>query len=139
MFNQKSSDYFVNIVKQNIEYREKTGTVCPDMIQLLMEAKNHVVHGSETEKLSDLDIAAQAMIVFFAGYENIANILSLMAFELSTNVDVQEKLLNEIDETDQACQGQLTYEALFNMKYLDMVVNGNPQISSCALLNRTIL
>lgn len=131
LFKKETADYFTNIVKKNIEYREKKGIVRSDMIQLLLEAKNHqqVVDGVETQKLTDMDIAAQALVFFFAGFESVANEMCFMAHELAINVDVQEKLIDEIDETYEACQGQITYEALFKMKYLDMVVNGNLKIN----------
>lgn len=40
------------------------------------------------------------------------------------NEDIQKKLQREIDETMQDCNGKLTYESIFKMKYLDMVVSG---------------
>jgi hypothetical protein len=43
---------------------------------------------------------------------------------LAVHSDVQTRLQEEIDETLQENVGKFTYEAVNNMKYLDMVVNG---------------
>ena len=49
--------------------------------------------------------------------------MCFMAHELAANPDVQERLINEVDETVEVCQEKLTYEALLSMKYMDMVVS----------------
>jgi hypothetical protein len=43
---------------------------------------------------------------------------------MAVHPEVQTRLQEEIDETLQENGGKFTYEALHNMKYLDMVVNG---------------
>lgn len=47
-----------------------------------------------------------------------------MAYELNANPDIQQKLYEEIEETHRSLGGKkLTYDAVQNMKYLDMVVS----------------
>lgn len=50
--------------------------------------------------------------------------MAFMASELAINPDIQKKLRDEIDKTNEECNGQLTYDAIMNMKYMDMVLSG---------------
>ncbi|KAF2888228.1 hypothetical protein ILUMI_17945 [Ignelater luminosus] len=147
LFPKSVSEFFVRIVKTNIEFREKNGIVRPDMIHLLMEArKGRLKHeqsdgvidtgfavieesniGKEEKRqkkqLSDNDITAQAVIFFVAGFETVSTLMCFAVYELAVNPDVQQKLRKEVDETLKNCNGSLTYEALLKMKYMDMVVS----------------
>ncbi|KAF5303278.1 hypothetical protein FQA39_LY10017 [Lamprigera yunnana] len=116
LFPQKFATYFLKIVKENIESRKKNNIVRPDMIHLLLEARSR-------EELSDEDITAQALIFFFAGFDSVSTLMCFMTHELAMNVDVQKRLQSEIDDILNLCEGNLTYEALSKMKYMDMVVS----------------
>lgn len=48
-----------------------------------------------------------------------------LLYELAVNSDVQQKLRDEIDEHHERYQGNIQYETLNHMKYLDMVISGN--------------
>ena len=74
--------------------------------------------------ITDEDIAAQAFIFVFAGFETVATALAFMAHELAVNPEVQERLRDEIDAAILENEGQLKYESVQGMKYLDMVVCG---------------
>lgn len=76
------------------------------------------------QELTNLDIAAQAMIFFFAGFDAISTVMCFGTYELAVNQDVQDKLRKEILETHKANNGKLTYDSLLKMKYMDMVVSG---------------
>ena len=67
-------------------------------------------------------MTAQAMIFFLAGFDTVSNAMSFLAYELAVNQDVQQRLQKEIDETIQ--DNEVTYNTLFKMKYLDMVISG---------------
>lgn len=71
-----------------------------------------------------MDIAAQAMVFFFAGFESVTSTMAFMAYELAINPDIQIKLRDEIEATSEEYNGKITYEAIMKMKYLDMVVTG---------------
>lgn len=75
-------------------------------------------------ELTDVDITAQALIFFFAGFDTVSNVMSFMSYELAVNSDIQKRLQEEIDKTIEKCNGKLTYETLMKMTYLDMVITG---------------
>ncbi|KAF2903663.1 hypothetical protein ILUMI_02504 [Ignelater luminosus] len=140
MFNETVTNFFRKTVNGTIKYREKTGLIRPDMIHLLREAqKGRLVNDSEDSEYSysntfktdsnrktiitDEDIVCQIAVFFIAGYEGISSASCNVIYELAINPDVQDKLIEEVDKTLASCNGEITYESLMKMKYLDMVVS----------------
>ncbi|KAK5641880.1 hypothetical protein RI129_010427 [Pyrocoelia pectoralis] len=137
IFSEKVSAFFRNVVIGNMEAREKSGIVRPDMINLLMEArKGKLKHERSGEvidsgfaeerqklQLTDDDVTAQALIFFFGGFESVATLMCFAAYELAVDPFVQERLQKEVDNVLRKGNGTLTYEALMRMEYLDMVVS----------------
>ncbi|KAK4874001.1 hypothetical protein RN001_013361 [Aquatica leii] len=140
------SNFFRRIIKETIRQRENEGLVRPDMIHLLMEARKGNVTKEEAQlpdtgfataeesslinlhkqrhfELSEEDIAAQALLFIFGGFDTTAALLSFTAYELAVNTNIQERLQKEIDDTLSDCNMKLTYEALNKMKYMDMVIS----------------
>lgn len=69
-------------------------------------------------------MVAQCVLFFLAGFTGVATTFSFICYELSVNVDVQERLYQEVVETKEELNGKpLTFEALQRMKYMDMVVS----------------
>ncbi|KAJ3645738.1 hypothetical protein Zmor_023374 [Zophobas morio] len=146
-FSDKMTSFFGRIIKENIESREKYGAKRPDMIGLMLEARKNkhseddhttlpdtgfaTVEESEVGKnqklrksdITDDDITAQAFVFFFAGFDSVSSLMCFMAYELGVNQEIQQKLRDEVDATNEKCNGKITYEALTTMKYMDMVVS----------------
>nr|CAI5852946.1 unnamed protein product [Callosobruchus analis] len=147
LFDKEVKDFFYHLVDETIKAREEKGIVRPDMIHLLLEARKGKIKpedettidagfstvqestdikgnlGNAPTEISNQDIASQAMVFFFGGFESVSNLMCFMAHELAENLDVQSRLREEIMETSNACSGKLTYEAMLKMKYMDMVVS----------------
>lgn len=68
-------------------------------------------------------MAGQAAQLFVAGFETTASTISYTLYELCLNIEVQDKLRTEVNNCIQKHKG-LTYEAMSEMKYLDMCVSG---------------
>nr|XP_040133681.1 cytochrome P450 3A4-like [Ictidomys tridecemlineatus] len=92
-----------------------------DFLQLMIDSQNSQ-DKEPYQGLSDLEIAAQSIIFILAGYDTTSTSLSFIMYLLATHPDVQKKLQQEIDET-LPNKAPVTYDVLFEMKYLDMVVN----------------
>lgn len=142
----EASNFFYSLVSYTVKEREENNIIRPDMIHLMMEMKKGNLKYEESKendagfaavqeseigksekqeavKLTDQDIAAQALLFFFAGFETVSTNLSFMAYELAINEDIQNKLIEEIDEIIQNCNGDVTYEIILKIKYLDMVIS----------------
>lgn len=145
-FSKAVNEFFKSLITETMANRERDNIVRPDMVHLLMLAKKgklkheeeenghhadagfaavneHLSGNNNEEKLSENQLAAQAMVFFFAGFETISTAISFMAYELAVNPDVQDKLRNEILQVYEECDGKLTYDVVLGMKYLDMVVS----------------
>ncbi|KAK9885367.1 hypothetical protein WA026_010863 [Henosepilachna vigintioctopunctata] len=142
IFEKEIKSFFMNIVTDTLKIRKEKNIKRPDMLGLLMEARNEQqsdVLADTTEgtldvppekldtknmkhKLSDIDIASQVFVFFFAGFETVSSAMCFVAYELAANPDVQQKLIDEIDD-NRPSNGLPTYETIANMAYLDMVIS----------------
>jgi cytochrome P450 family 9 len=59
-----------------------------------------------------------------ASFDTASTLLCFATHLLAVHPDVQSRLQEEIDMTLDKDGGNLTYEAVYGMKYLDMVVSG---------------
>jgi cytochrome P450 family 6 len=62
--------------------------------------------------------------------------MTFCLYELTLNPDIQERLRNEIDTVLKRHGGNITYESVFEMEYLDKVVSGKS--TKCSVLNRSM-
>nr|ALD15926.1 cytochrome P450 [Dendroctonus armandi] len=143
IFRKEVTEFFSNLVHTTVATREAKGIYRPDMIQILMEASKGIHKdknedaikvdfdaGDEdteitgiTQEITTDDMTAQALLFFFAGFDSVSSLLTFATYELAVNGNVQDKLREEIFDTLEKTNGTITYEALSNMKYLDMVVS----------------
>ncbi|XP_070493752.1 probable cytochrome P450 6a20 [Chironomus tepperi] len=114
---QRTIDFFTNIVRDNLEYREKNNIQRNDFFQLLINLKNK--DGSLTFE----EIAANSYEFFVAGHETSSSVMIFCTYELALHQDVQDRLRAEIEEVLEKHDGDVTYDAIMEMKYLDMVFN----------------
>lgn len=70
------------------------------------------------------EVVAQAYTYFFTGSETASSTLILLFHECSVNQEIQLKLQEDIDEALYKSGGKITYEAILDMKYLNMVISG---------------
>ncbi|XP_022108638.1 cytochrome P450 3A9-like isoform X2 [Acanthaster planci] len=139
LIDQSAVDFFVDVTKEvvNLRRRGERESKNIDVLQLLLNAHNDPeydqgesasrLNGRENvvvrrKPLSTTDVLAQALTFFSAGYETTNTVLSLTAYLLAMNQDVQEKLYAEIDSLTPT-RNDVTYGVIHNMVYLDMVIS----------------
>lgn len=118
-FGQEHLEFFVNIVRQTVELRERENIRRNDFMDLLIDLRK----SEHSQGLSLEQLAAQVFVFFIAGFETSSTNMSYTLFELAKNEDIQNKLRAEIQSVLEK-HGKLTYDALMEMKYLDQVING---------------
>ncbi|KAJ8953891.1 hypothetical protein NQ318_019131 [Aromia moschata] len=138
-FEQDAANYFEELTNDIVKNREENGSVRPDMINLMVQAKNksqegemgtknesltpELTSGRRSRNVTNEDIVAQAVIFFLGGFDSVSSLMCFMAYELAVNPEVQRKLRKEICNTWDECGGTLTYDELSKMKYMDMVIS----------------
>ena len=119
--------FFLKAVDDTIEYREKNKVERNDFMQMLIELKNQKTvdeNGKEVPVLNRGQLAAQAFIFFLAGFETSSSTMSFTLYELAKNPDVQETLRQEILKNLADNKGELNYESMNSLPYLEKVVMG---------------
>ncbi|KAL5290559.1 hypothetical protein ACFFRR_010124 [Megaselia abdita] len=114
---QHVSDFFLGAVRETVAFREKNNVVKNDFMNILMELKKN----KETS-LTIEEIAAQCFLFFAAGFETSSSTMGFCLYELALNQDIQEKARTEILEIFEKHKGELTYESMKEMRYLEQCV-----------------
>lgn len=116
--NMELEKFFMNTVKETVEYREKTKFTRNDFMQLLIDLKNN------ENGLTLSEIAAQTFVFFVAGFETSSSTMSFCLYELAINQEIQNKIRTEINQVLKEHNGNMTYDAVQEMKYLAQAVDG---------------
>nr|CAD7434664.1 unnamed protein product [Timema monikensis] len=131
--------FFEKVVTETIEHREKNGWFRNDLLQFLMKLreKGEIVSDDliedsfpqkATKGLFDMDKKYEQLVLhclelFLAGYDTMSMTIGFCLHELSVNPDIQHTLREEIDRVLKEFGGEITYEAVHKMEYLDKVLS----------------
>ncbi|XP_018368166.1 PREDICTED: cytochrome P450 9e2-like, partial [Trachymyrmex cornetzi] len=118
LLNNSEMKYFESRIKNEIVIRNAEHVSRPDMIQLMLDNR-----GKEGQIQLDVDdIVAQAYAFYFASFETTSSVMSFITYKIATNPSIRVKLRQEIDELLNESDGNVTYEAVNKLKYLDAVI-----------------
>ncbi|GLV36671.1 Cytochrome P450 6a20 [Carabus blaptoides fortunei] len=122
------TNFFMNAVRQTIDYREHNKVIRNDFMDLLIKLKNNESvddekQGTNSEPgLTFNEIAAQAFVFFVAGFETSSSTMAFCLYELCSNIGIQEKLREEILKTFNENDEKFTYDSIMEMRYMDKVL-----------------
>lgn len=131
------SEFFMNVVKSTIEYREKNNIQRNDFMDLLIKLKTDEDGDKLTDGLTVNQIAAQAFLFFLAGYETSSTTMLFTLYELALNPEIQVKVRQEIRKAIQK-HGDITYEMMMDIPYLDQVINGKYSFFTQSKFNNSL-
>nr|QTC11278.1 cytochrome P450 6PX1 [Phenacoccus solenopsis] len=134
IIDEQVNDFFVNLVRDTIKYRETNNVTRNDFLDLLIALRNDTsmphsdqftdqIMPDKKFELTDGLLTAQCFVFFVAGYETSSGTLTFALYELAKNQDIQTKLRQEIDTVLEESNNEFTYEAIQKMTYLDQVIN----------------
>ena len=145
---------FIHMLMELKEHPEKLGDISkfiPKLnfniaSQFMLRTYNHIVSNNKKEnntthfsvqynnlintselyfaELTDSLLTAQAFVFFAAGFETSSSAMSNALYELALNQEIQDKLRQEIKEHLAKNNGELQYEHVKDMEYLDKVFKG---------------
>ncbi|XP_021705963.1 probable cytochrome P450 9f2 [Aedes aegypti] len=150
LLDREQADYFTQVFQETIRARESHGIIRHDMIDLLLQARKGTLKYQEekddqegfatvqesdvgkvemSKSMTEAEMIAQCLIFFLGGFDTVSSCIMFTAYELVRNPEVQQKLYEEIVQTDKELGGKpLSYDALQKMKYMDMVVSESLRI-----------
>jgi len=109
-------EFFMRVVSETVKYRETSNVSRKDFIQMLVELKK--------ENVLDInEIAAQSFVFFLAGFETSSTLMNYAFFELAKDKVCQEKLREEILTVLKKYDGEICYDSIMEMKYLQQVID----------------
>uniref|UniRef100_A0A182PYV1 Uncharacterized protein n=1 Tax=Anopheles epiroticus TaxID=199890 RepID=A0A182PYV1_9DIPT len=108
--------FFLELCRSTVLHRESYRLVKRDFLQQLLEMRAN-------GQLDMRQVAGQCYSFFIAGFETSASLLSFCLYELAKNEAVQEKLRGSIGAALEETDGQLSYDMVMALEYLDQVVN----------------
>ncbi|KAJ3659262.1 hypothetical protein Zmor_010962 [Zophobas morio] len=126
-------EFFMKVVRNTVEYREKNNYYRKDFMHLLLQLKNRgTVADDEQIKdetgeskevaLTMNQLAAQAYVFFMAGYETSSTTVTFALYELAVNSDIQSKLREEVNSVLARHDNKMTYEAVMEMTFMEKVL-----------------
>nr|ATU82874.1 secreted Cytochrome-like protein [Pristhesancus plagipennis] len=128
----------LKIITDTVTYREQNNIRRNDFLDLLIDIMNndnlsidgklgkHVSehqHESADNLKMDLKLmTAQSFVFFAAGFETSSSVQANCLYELALNQEIQDKLRDEIDKVLKNYNGEITYQGLQEMPYLEQVI-----------------
>lgn len=138
LFTEDVIQFFLRIVKETVEYREKNQVRRNDFMDMLIDLKNKKLikseHGDDLTNLTLEEMTAQAFVFFNAGFDTSSTTMGFALYELARNEDIQEKARDEVLQVLESNNNEFTYESMKDMHYLDQIISGVP----IGILNKII-
>lgn len=107
------------------------------MQQLILNSDVQVYFIEKEKKAMSFEqIAGQVFIFYIAGNETSTSTIAYTLYELSQDVDLMLRAQQDIERALEKCNGQLTYEAVINMPFIDLCVKETLRKYPFPLLNR---
>lgn len=111
-----AEEYFLKLITETLEMREKNSIVRKDFFQFLIE--------TEQKSLTIEQVAGHAFAFLLAGVETTSFTTLYCLYEIAKQPDIQRKVNDEIDHVMAQYNGQLTYDSINKLKYLDCCLDG---------------
>uniref|UniRef100_A0A182PYV2 Uncharacterized protein n=1 Tax=Anopheles epiroticus TaxID=199890 RepID=A0A182PYV2_9DIPT len=125
--------FFMKLVRETVEYREANNVKRNDFMNLLLQIKNtgrlaEAEEDGPVEKGREVgmtmnELAAQVFIFFLAGFETSSTTMNFCLYELAKNQELQERLRQEINKAVEENGGEVTYDVVMGIDYLNRVVD----------------
>lgn len=118
LFNQDACEFYTNIVRDTLTYREAEGGERYDFIDIMIHARK-----KGEESLSLQEITAQLVLFYTAGMDNTSTTLTFTLYEMAVNQEIQDRSRKNVAESIRK-HGGFNYEAFADMGYLDQCIDG---------------
>lgn len=119
IFGEDVEEFYMDVVKKTVAYRRENNVRRNDLLDMLLDLEDSGF-GLTIEK-----ITAEAFAFFLAGFGTTSTMMSFALYELALNADMQSRLRDEMYAVLAQHDGELSYESMADMTYLNQVFDGN--------------
>ncbi|XP_075979897.1 cytochrome P450 6B2-like [Anticarsia gemmatalis] len=132
LYPASATNFFHDLVRRVINQRNGKPSDRNDFMDLILKMREeHVIEGAEkdnnsekiTVEVTEGIIAALAFSFYAAGYETSSTETAFLLYQLALNPHIQDKLISEIDTVLSKYSGQLNYDSMNEMTYLDRIID----------------
>ena len=89
-----------------------------------IESDMRLQHVRRHAKISEEEIIATAMVFLVAGYDTTGMTLAFLAYQMSINPELQERLHQEVDQAYEDNHGEMPdYQTIQSLPYIDMLIH----------------
>ena len=121
-FPAKPVGFMSDIIERTYRHRLHTGVRRNDIIDVCIEEINKSEHLEEFKDHIESLLIANAMMLFFAGFDTIGITISALFHYIIKDQDCQDKMAEEILEALSATNGEITYDMIESLKYTEMAL-----------------
>lgn len=135
VFGQKFRDHVNGILNAVITEQHRTKRT--DMMRLML--KNEISEKeakTATKGLTRREIFGNSQLMIFAGYETTSTALMFLLYNLAIHQDCQEELREQLQCAMDRHEGELSYETINDIKYLNMCINESLRLYPPAPMNQ---
>ncbi|XP_055697216.1 probable cytochrome P450 6a20 isoform X1 [Phlebotomus papatasi] len=116
-------EFFMRVIKETVKQREAGIIDRNDFMKHLLEIKNSPKEDGVLSNLTFNELAAQAFIIFFAGFETSSTTMEFTLSNLALHPEIQERARQEVRDVMKKYNGELTYEAVQELIYLRQCID----------------
>jgi len=121
-FPSKPTAFMSDIIERTYRHRRETGVKRNDIIDVCIEEMDKSEHREEFKDDMEAILVANALMLFFAGFDTIGLTISMLFHYLMKDHECQDKIAEEITEALNATNGEITYDMVETLKYTDMAL-----------------
>lgn len=125
------SEFILKVLHDTIEYRQKNNIQKMDFLDFMIRLKEI---DDKEKALTFNEIAAQVYLFFAAGLDSTTAALTYSLYKLSKNPEIQTETRGIIDAAFEKYNGQLTYEMLMDLPYIDQIIEGESSVDKTNIL-----
>merc|ERR1712013_520312 len=140
----QTTKYFRDMILNTMKARKQTKERRNDIIDLMLDClkenaseENEVednnnqfdkdqkfAHNKKKAEISEDEVVATALVMLVAGYDTTGMTLTYLAYAMSQNPDIQQKLQAEVDQAFEDNNGEMPdYNVIQSLPYIDMVLH----------------
>ena len=93
-----------------------------DLLQSMIDAERMGKDG-KVDKLTENEIIANIFVFLLAGSQSTSVVVACAAYLLAKHPEVQQKLRQEVSDAIQADGGEIKYDTILSLPYLNAVIN----------------